>query len=83
MKEDKLTPIKAADSVDTVLDSSYSWATSIVELSFLLIYQVLLHLHKGMPLGSFFCPLEEGAIPLYFLEIWLKYIQGNRTEKFA
>lgn len=34
---------------------------SLLKPSFLLVYQVLLHLHKRMPLGSFFRLLEEGG----------------------
>jgi hypothetical protein len=36
-------------------------AVPLLKPSFFLVYQVLLHLHKRMPLGSFFRLLEEGG----------------------
>lgn len=63
MKEDRLALAKAADSGDTDLSmcsnaclpvaSELIWTRSV--------YQVLLHLHKRLPLGSFFRLIEDGG----------------------
>ena len=64
MKEGKLELIRAVDSGDSDLGKSVSPRSGLnVHPCFFLkkVYHVLLHLHKCLPLGSFFHLTEDGG----------------------
>lgn len=64
MKEDRLALAKAVDSGDTDL-GNFVVAGEIIALTrYVLVYHVLLHLHKRLPLGSFFRLIEDGGSKL-------------------
>jgi hypothetical protein len=65
MKEDRLALEKAVDSGDTNLGTQSNESYSIVPPTLLsLVYHVLLHLHKRLPLGTFFRLIEDGGARL-------------------
>ena len=66
MKEDRRALEKAVDSGDTDLGELTDYFVAAgLSLTFLpLVYHVLLHLHKRLPLGNFFRLIEEGGTKL-------------------
>lgn len=63
MKEDRLALQKAVDSGDTDLGSSPTDLLHVPQTKeqTSVVYQVLLHLHKHLTLGSFFRLIEDGG----------------------
>lgn len=60
MKEDRLALTKAVESGDTDLGGCRVRINDSLS-DHCLVYHVLLHLHKRLPLGSFFRLIEEGG----------------------
>lgn len=62
MREDRIALQKAVNSGDTDL-GQYPYAPSMPPYTngVILVYHVLLHLHKRLPLGNFFRLIEEGG----------------------
>lgn len=61
MKEDRLALTKAVEGGDTDLGTLYCTWSLFKVLRFRLVYHVLLHLQRRLPLGSFFRLIEEGG----------------------
>lgn len=65
MKEDTLALKKAVNSGDTDLSEPHHFCYLYISISSnAIVYHVLLHLHKRLPLGTFFRIIEEGGPPL-------------------
>jgi vacuolar protein sorting-associated protein 16 len=64
MKEDKLALVKAVDSGDTDLGKYRKHTGAIILTHLILVYHVLLHLYKRLPLGTFFRLIEDGGAGL-------------------
>lgn len=66
MQEDRLALAKAVDSGDTDLGEYFQRSGILCQslIGLLAVYHVLLHLHKRLPLGTFFRLIEDGGARL-------------------